>query len=131
MSTADDRVRAEQALRRSEAEYRALFESAGTANAEVELPSGRFVRVNRRYCELVGYTAEELLGGMTFLQLTHPEDRARNLAQVAPFLRDEQGSFEIEKRYLRKDGSVVWVHLTATLIRDAEGKPTRLLGSAI
>jgi PAS domain S-box-containing protein len=126
-----ERKQAENALRQSEAEYRSLFDMAGVGNAEILLDSGRFVRANRRYCEMVGYTAAELLGGMTFHQLTHPDDRGRNLAAVTPFVQDKGGSFEIEKRYVRKGGSVIWVHLTGTLIRDSAGRPTRMLASAI
>jgi len=118
------------ALSRSEAEYRWLFEAAGIGNAEIRLDTGRFIRANRRYCQLIGYSEAELLG-MTFLDITHPDDRAWNLEAIRPFMDDRKDTFEIEKRYVRKDGAVVWVHLTGTLIRDQSGKAVRLLGSAV
>jgi PAS domain S-box-containing protein len=118
------------ALRRSEAEYRWLFEAAGIGNSEIRLDTGRFLRANRRYCQLTGYSEAELLG-KTFLDITHPDDRAGNLEAIRPFMEDRADTFEIEKRYVRKDGAVVWVHLTGTLIRDESGKAVRLLGSAV
>src|SRR5204862_8095577 len=62
-----ERMRAETAHRESEAEYRSLFENTGVANAEIDATTLRFIRVNRRYCELVGYSADELTAGMTIL----------------------------------------------------------------
>ncbi len=126
-----ERKEAELSLRRNEAEFRSLFEMAGVGNTEIDLRSGRFVRVNRRYCEMLGYTAEELLSGMTFLEITHPDDRDWNLKAITPFLEDQQESFELEKRYVRKDGSTIWVHLSGRLLRDHDGRATRMLGSAI
>jgi PAS domain S-box-containing protein len=119
---------AEAALRASEADFRSLFEAAGVGNAVVDLDTGRFVRVNRMYCELTGYAAGELLGGMTFVQLTHPDDREANQAGIAPFLRGLAPGFTAEKRYVRKDGSVRWVHVNCTLLPDGDVRPPRLLG---
>src|SRR5258706_609955 len=69
-----ERKRAEEALREREFDYRSLFESAGVGNAETALESGRFTRVNQHFCDLVGYTEGELTGGMTFAEITHPDD---------------------------------------------------------
>jgi PAS domain S-box-containing protein len=102
---------------------------AGTGNAEVELATKRFVRVNRKFCAMVGYSADELLAGMTFLDVTHPHDRDSDTADITLHIQEQNGAFEIEKRYIRKDGGVVWVHLTTSFIRDAQGSPTRMLGS--
>jgi PAS domain S-box-containing protein len=118
-------VRTEQAMRRSEADHRALFEAAGTGNAEVERATGRFVRVNRRYCALTGYSAEELVGGMTLQQITHHED-AERLGCLA-YMRGETPTSESEERYLRKDGAVIWVQVACTLLGGGEEKPDRLL----
>ena len=124
-----DRKEAELAVHKSEVEYRALFESAGTGNIEVDLATKRFLRVNRKFCEIVGYSAEELLTGVTFLDITHPDDRERNAAPVGPPSEGRDGVFEIEQRYVRKDATIVWAHLTSSLIRGAQGRSTRMLGS--
>jgi PAS domain S-box-containing protein len=130
MTARTEKSKATDALSRSEAEYRWLFEAAGIGNAEIRLDTGRFIRANRRYCQLTGYSEAELIG-MTFLDITHPDDREWNLEAILPFMEDRTDTFEIEKRYVRKDGAVVWVHLTGTLIRDESGKAVRLLGSAV
>jgi PAS domain S-box-containing protein len=75
---------------------------------------------------MLGYSAEELVT-MTFLDITHPEDRPSNAATVQPFLRGETGEYTIEKRYVRKDGSIMWGLVTATMVRDAEGHPLRTI----
>src|SRR5205823_11312534 len=80
--------------------------------------------VNRRQCEITGYSADELLR-LTFADITHPDDRARDLLLFGRLLRGEIAEESIEKRYVRKDGTVVWVQVTATMIRDAEGRPLR------
>jgi PAS domain S-box-containing protein len=119
-----ERMHAETAIRQSEAEYRSLFENTGVANAEIDATTLRFIRVNRRYCELLGYGAEELVGGMTILDVTYPDDREHDGSFA-------NGIVEITKRYLRRDRSTVWVHLTRTPLRDPDGQITRLLVSAI
>lgn len=130
MTDRTEKSMAADALSRSEAEYRWLFEATGMGNAEIRLDTGRFVRANRRYCQLTGYSEAELLD-MTFLDITHPDDRVGNLQTIRPFMEDRTDTFEIEKRYVRKDGTIVWVHLTGTLIRDERGTAVRLLGSAV
>lgn len=120
----DERKRAELALRMSEEEFRANFELAGIGQAQVEPKTGRFLRVNPRFCEMMGYSAAELVT-MTFSDITHPEDRAANAAGWKNFVGGEAGAYTVEKRYVRKDGLIVWGHVTATLVRDAEGRPVR------
>jgi PAS domain S-box-containing protein len=112
----------EQALRASEAELRALFELAGVGQALADPATGRYLRVNPKLCEITGYSRDELLG-MTFSQLTHPDDRERDLALLHALVRGEVGTEAIEKRYVRKDGAIVWVQVTVTLLRDAQGRP--------
>jgi PAS domain S-box-containing protein len=118
--------RAEEAVRRSEAEFRALFEGAGVGKAEADVATGRYLRVNQKFCDITGYTAAELLG-RTAADITHPDDVGRDRAAVAALLRGESDRFEHEKRYVRKDGSEVWVQVTVTGIGDP---PARLLGAA-
>jgi PAS domain S-box-containing protein len=122
----DEQVRAEEALRTSEAEFRANFELAGIGQIQVDPKTGRMLRVNRRFCEMLGYTADELLT-LTFRDITYPEDRQANDATVQPFLSGETSEYKIEKRYVRKDGSIMWGQITATMIRDAAGGPLRTI----
>lgn len=127
----DDTVRkqVEESLRESEANFRSIFELAGTGKAQTDISRGRFLRVNQKLCEITGYSAGELLT-MTFQELTHPEDRESTLALFQQLLRGES-AYDIEKRYLRKDGRVVWVHVNAVLIRDDEGNPIRTVANIL
>ncbi|MFO0890286.1 MAG: PAS domain S-box protein [Isosphaeraceae bacterium] len=120
---------AEERLRQSADDYRALFDSAGVGNAEVRLDSGQFLRVNRKYCEITGFDPVELLG-MTLLQLIHPEDRDPDWAAVAESLRNDGAGAAVEKRYVRKDGRTIWVSATRALVRHADGRAWQLLVSA-
>ncbi len=102
--------------------FRAAFLAATVGLAQTDLVTGRFLRVNPRFCELTGYPAEELLG-MTFLQLTHPDDRAGSVAALRRMCRDPQARYRQEKRYVRKDGRVLWVEVRASLVHDEAGEP--------
>ena len=119
------RVRIEQALRGSEARLAAIFNQAGVGIAQTDL-DGRFQLVNRRYCELVGRSTREMLG-MQITDITHGQDVP---AQVELQGAMTSGDVDrvIEKRYVRPDGTVVWGHVSATLVRDADGRPHSLLG---
>jgi PAS domain S-box-containing protein len=125
-----DQKRYERSLSDSDAFYRSIFESPGVANTEADPKTGIILRVNRLMCEMLGYTEAELLKGLTFLDITHPDDRERNRRLVAPLLRGDVDCFQIEKRYLRKDGSTVWVSVTVTTLKDSQGRTDRLLGAA-
>ena len=125
-----DRKLAEIAVARSEADYRSLFEMAGMANAEAELDTCKLIRVNRRFCELLGYSKDELLG-KTFLEITHPEDRQQNLEAFEQCLQTGEKSLQLEKRYLRKDGTSVWTSITVTFFGDSDGRPKRVMANAL
>lgn len=115
------RQQAEVALRQSESHFRTLFEESPLGMSLVDTEN-RFVRVNPRLCEMLGYPAEALKT-LTFVEITHPADVQVDLAQTAQLLAGEIPRFEMEKRYIRQDGSVVWVHLTVTTIRvEREGE---------
>jgi two-component system CheB/CheR fusion protein len=119
-----ERRRVEDALRESEAQYRASFQLVGVGQAQVDARTGRFVRVNRRLCEITGYSEEELLA-RTFTDITHPDDRAAERIGLLDLVRGKTDECEIEKRYVRKDGAIAWVQLNVTMIRSADGRPLR------
>ena len=105
----------------SEERFRGTFENAAVGIAHKDA-DGRFLRVNEKYCEIVGYAREELLE-RTFQEITHPEDLAAELEQYPPLMRGELPSYSLEKRYIRKDGSLIWIDVTISLQRDSAGKP--------
>ncbi len=117
---------ADERLRESESRYRATFELAAAGIAHIGLDR-RFTRVNRRLCEILGYTEAELLA-LTGRQISHPDDLDIINAQRPALYAGEIDAVRIEKRYLRKDRSVVWVAFTMTVERDAAGKPLYEIG---
>jgi PAS domain S-box-containing protein len=116
-----DQGRHERVLSRSERRFQATFEQAAVGIALVA-PSGRWLRVNRKLCDIVGYGPEELQR-MSFQDITHPEDLVADLALVKQLLDGEKEHFTMEKRYIHKDGRLIWVNLTVALVRDTAGAP--------
>src|SRR5438874_1873969 len=108
-------------LRQSEGRFRGIFENAAVGIAQTH-PSGRFLRVNEKFCSIVGYAREELVQ-KSFQDITHPDDVAMGVSALAALLRDQSPSMEHEKRYIRKDGSPVRGELFISLQRDAAGEP--------
>jgi len=102
------RKRAEEELRRSEDRFRAIFEQAAMGVALADANTGRFFQVNQRYCEIVGRSQEEL-EQLTFQSITHPQDIDDDLETMQQFRVGSLHAYSREKRYLRKDGSEVWV----------------------
>jgi two-component system cell cycle sensor histidine kinase/response regulator CckA len=124
-----ERKRAEQALKESEERFRAIFDYNPVGIAMSDF-TGRFLQSNHAYREIVGYTAEELQG-LTFQDLTHPEDLPENLRLVEELQSGRRRHVSLEKRYLRKDGTIRLVRMTVNLLRDAQGEPQYLLGTII
>jgi PAS domain S-box-containing protein len=116
----------EQALRDSEAELRAVFELASIGIAQAEPETGRWLRVNPRMCELTGYGASELRS-LRGPDITHPQDRDADRVALQSVLHGKTAAYQIEKRYLRKDGGEVWVSENVTLVRDSAGRPLHTL----
>ena len=122
------RIRQERALEESEAKFRSIFEGGAVAMVMLGLDR-RLVEVNQSLCDMLGFTREELLG-KTMADITYPEDIDVD-ADLRPMLLEGAiPNYSIEKRYVRKDGTAVWVLLSASVIRDADGKPQFLLGQA-
>src|SRR5229473_8306346 len=113
--------RATAALRESEERFRRTFELAGSGVAHIGMDR-RFLRVNRRLCEILGYGEDELLR-LTGRQISHPDDLDVINAQRPRLYAGEIDSVRIEKRYLRKNGSIVWVSFSLVVEGDATGKP--------
>lgn len=126
---ATEKKRAEDALKKSEADFRAIFELAGIGIAQADLQTGRLLRVNQKICDITGYSAEELLA-MTIQELTRPEDQEQDFTVYQRMLLGE-GEYEVDKRYARKDGRAVWAHINVVALRDDKGNPIRATVSAL
>ena len=114
-----ERRRAEEELRSSERRFRAVFDHAPVGISTVDL-DGRMLLFNQHLLEMLGYSAERLRG-MSFTEFTHPDDVKKDWDLYQALLRDERDHYEIEKRYIRADGSTIWVRLIGSLIRDDDG----------
>jgi len=115
-----ERRQSELALRESESKFRSIFEQAAVGVALIESKSGRFVRINQCYCDMVGYTHKEMSEGKTFQDITHPDDLQKDLDNMELLLNGKIREFTIEKRYFHKDGSIVWVNLAVSPTWDPE-----------
>ncbi|MEG4231848.1 PAS domain S-box protein [Microcoleus sp. Pol11C3] len=111
-----DRKKAEATLRDSEERFRATVEQAAVGITHPD-QTGHYLRVNQKFCEIVGYSASELLS-RTWMDVTYPEDIDADLKQNNKLFAGEIDSFKMEKRLLHKDGSVVWVNITVSLINE-------------
>lgn len=116
-----ERKRTEETLRESEERFRSTFEQAAVGVAHLS-PGGHCLEVNQRLCDILGYDREEFLK-KTFQDITHPDDREADRSYVRRLLAGEIRWYSIEKRYFRKDGSVIWTNLTVSLVRDPSGEP--------
>jgi PAS domain S-box-containing protein len=123
-----ERLRADAALHRSEAHLSSLFQqtAAGVAEADAD---GYLINVNERYCHILGRSREQLIG-QHIQDLTHPDDRERNIGNFTSMLRTRQ-PYEMEKRYLRGDGSAVWVSITVSPVRDEQSQKLISVSSVV
>ena len=115
------RAHAESARQETELELLGTFENAAVGIAHLKL-DGQWLRVNRKLCETLGYTRSELLQ-KTFQDITHPDDLASDLEYVRKLLTGEIENYSMEKRYFRKDGEILWINLTASIVRGAGNEP--------
>ena len=112
---------AREAMQESEERFRATFEQAAVGIGHVA-PNGHWLRVNRKYCDILGYTVEELMK-LDIAEITHPDDRETTLKHMTLLREGKLGDYCLEKRYIRKDGSIVWVNITVSKVTDSEGNP--------
>ncbi len=116
-----DRNAIAQALRASQQRFQATFEQAAVGIAHVSR-EGHWLEVNQKLCDIVGYSRAELLG-LTFQDITHPDDLSTDLALVERVLAGELGWYSLEKRYIHKAGHLLWINLTVSLVRGPGGEP--------
>jgi PAS domain S-box-containing protein len=115
------RVRDEEILRHSEARFRSLYEQAAVGIAQAAL-DGQLLMVNAALCKMLGYKESELLG-RNIEDITHPEDYARQAALFNSMMRDHRRSYELEKRYRHRDGSLVWAHVNSSVVNGPDAEP--------
>ena len=108
-------------LARSEARFRSAFEDAAIGMALTSL-DGRWLRVNAALCDMLGYTSAELESA-TFMAVTHPEDIANDIDAVKGLVQGEKKYYRADKRYMHKDGSVVWINLNVAMVKDENNIP--------
>ena len=119
------RKKAEKALKESESLFRRMFYQSTIGAAMVSLDN-RFVMVNDALCRITGYSSEELIS-KTFVDVTHPDDIRKDLTQIKRLISREIDQYDTEKRYIKSNGSVVWINMNVSLIRDEEGSPLYFL----
>jgi PAS domain S-box-containing protein len=113
-------------LRESDRRFRGTFEQAAVGICHA-LPDGTFTMVNQRLCEITGYDHAELKN-KHFAHVTHQDDLQAELGMVEKLLNNEIENYNLDKRYIRKDGSIVWVNITVSLIRDSDQNPLYFIG---
>lgn len=121
-----ERLATEQALRESEQRFRSIFNSVPIGVVYTDL-QGRIKQPNAAYCTMTGYSEEELLS-LSLASLTHPEDRAADLASQQDLVDGRLPLYRRRKRYVTRNGPVLWVSVTVSLLRDEHGQPHRLVG---
>ena len=121
-----ERKRAEDALRESEERLARTEESSLVMVTHADL-EGRWLKVPPTLCALLGYSEEELLGGYS-RDVTHPDDFEAGWLECQRLIRGEIKSFDLEKRYLHREGHIVWAYLNCSMVTDSKGNPTYFLG---
>ncbi len=122
----DARKRTEEALRESEEKFRNAFEHTNVAMVLTDL-NHRFIRSNTAFAQMFGYTREEILK-LSMEDITHPDDVAESYAHRAELISGEILSFQMEKRYIHKDGHLLWGLVNVSLVRNSEGQPRHYVG---
>ena len=120
-----ERKRAEAEVRENEARFRAAFDEGAVPMVLASLDM-KLLKGNAAYCRMLGFGESELIG-RSFMEFTHPDDLGVNRAGVERLASGETSTFRMEKRYIRKDGTVIWVDLSTASVRDDQGRPTYLV----
>ncbi len=120
-----ERLQRENALLESEARFRNAFDAAAIGMAIVSL-DGKWLQVNPPLCRMLGYSEQELVK-LTFQDITHPDDLEADLDYISQVMHGEIPSYQMEKRYFHKDGDVIWVLLSVSLVQGREGAPVHFV----
>ncbi|HEU4709534.1 MAG TPA: EAL domain-containing protein [Methylophilaceae bacterium] len=120
------RQQAEAALRESELRFRTLFDLSSVGVILCDAADGRFLQANQKYCEITGYSQAEL-HQMTRQEITHPDDRGLQEARTASLVAGEISEYNVQKRLVRKDGTIIWADITTTALWGRGQKPTHYL----
>ncbi len=113
LSEVEVRKETEKALRENETRLKVIFDQAAVGVAQVETKTGKFIRINKKYCEIVGYTAQEMTQ-LTFMELSYPDDLKQTQENMNLLISGDISEFSTEIQYLKKDGANVWVNLTVS-----------------
>jgi len=122
-----ERKRAEQALRDSQQRLQATYERAPIGISEAS-PEGKYVGVNEEFCRILGYTKDEILR-CRIKDLTHKEDYPREITLYRQLVAGEIPFYRIEKRYVRKNGTIIWAEILRSIVRDSDGAPLYTIGA--
>jgi len=121
-----ERKLAEEAMRESELQFKSTFELAAVGICHAD-PSGTFLKTNQRFSEILGYSGNEL-NELTWQSITHPDDLNADLEKAQQVLENRLKTYTIEKRFFKKDGVIIWVNLTVSLVRKLDGTPHYFIG---
>ncbi len=121
------RKQTEEALRKSRKEFKSYFDS-GSIGLSVTAPDKTWIEINQRLCEMLGYSKEEL-SGLTWDSITYPEDLAENLKLFQQALEGKIDNYETDKRFIRKDGSIIYITLSVVCQRNNDGTVNHFLSS--
>ena len=129
MNNITERKQAEEKLRESEERFRRYFEDA-TIGISLTETTGKLTTINRALCDMLGYSFEEL-SSKGFAEITHPDDLDESKECVRCLLAGEKSTYRMDKRYLKKDGSVLWADVSTMLLRDSAGQPLHFITNVI
>jgi PAS domain S-box-containing protein len=121
-----ERKQAEEKLRCSEERFRKIFEEGPIGMTIVDM-NFQFIQVNTAFCQMLGYTTSEIMG-LKVADISYPDDMPQNREYLKQALNGEIPFYQMDKRYVRKDGQIVWGHLTVSFLHNEKDKPIYLLG---
>ena len=109
--------------------FRVIFENS-TVGKSLTAPDGQMLQINTTFAGMLGYTIEEIQQ-INFAQITHPDDIAKSQESIRSLLADEQIIYQMEKRYIHKNGDIVWANVSTTLLRDEHRSPLYLITNIV